>query len=337
MFDRPEKSSSEPLEEFCRRFSLADIQTATNNFDEDFIIGRGLYLNVYKGYIDGGETVVAIKRLKSDIDALMLTTEIKVLSQVRHRHLVSVVGYCNEKGEMMQVCDYMINGTLHHHLYETEDSVLPWKQRLKICIGAAKGLHYLHAGGKLGMIHKNFNSRNILLDEKWVAKVSDYGLSLKGVTSKPSEDDFKYLAPEYFVTGSLTEKLDVYSFGVVLFEVLCARTVFTRNLEKNKMFSIPRAKKCVWKGNLDQLIDPYLMGNIAPVCLKEFVMIAMSCLSTNATQRPPMVYVLTSLESALQAQESADAINLKDGSYNERIYEEIAAITSAQARQGTKP
>lgn len=307
---RKEGSSTLPSH-LCRYFTIAEIRAATNNFDDIFIVGVGGFGDVYKGYVDGA-TPVAIKRLKSGSQQgeNEFLNEIELLSQLRHNHLVSLIGYCNDGAEMILVYDFMQRGTLREYLYGSVsgNEPLAWKQRLEILLGAARGLHYLHAGAKHTIIHRDVKSTNILLDEKWVAKVSDFGLSKVGPTgtsmthvSTVVKGSLGYLDPEYYLRQRLTLKSDVYSFGVVVLEVLCARPPLIRTLDKKNVSLVVRFQRCYNEGVIiEEMVDPFIKDSITDECLRCYCQMALSCLHDDGSQRMSMSDVVGALEFALQ-------------------------------------
>ena len=311
------RSTTSLPSDLCRRFSILEIKSATNNFEKKLIVGVGGFGPVYKGRIDGGATLVAVKRLdiSSNQGVNEFEAELKMLSMLRHIHLVSLVGYCDDENEMVLVYEYMPHGTLRDHLYKRNkvfDPPLSWKRRLEICVGAARGLQYLHTGAKDMIIHRDIKTTNILLDENYVAKVSDFGLSKVGLTSSSQthvstvvKGSFGYLDPEYYRRQVLTEKSDVYSFGVVLFEVLCCRPVKLENVPREEADLIRWVKSNYKKGTVDQIVDADLTAEITPLSLEKFCEIAVRCVQDRGIERPSMNDVVWALEFALQLHEAA--------------------------------
>lgn len=315
----------------CRRFPLEEIRAATNDFSEALLLGYGGFGKVYEGVLEDGFTRVAVKRKnpESNQGIQEFKTEIELLSTFRHMNIVSLLGYCQEQNELILVYDYMAHGTLRDHLYDTQNPPLSWTRRLKICIGAARGLHYLHTGTEHSIIHRDIKSTNILLDQDWVAKVSDFGLSKVGKSTTSAgacgnqhqispgpKGTFGYLDPEYGRNRTLTRKTDVYSFGVVLFEVLCARPAVNREPNEDDQSNVSLARwavGCYRSNKTDVLIEPYLIGKIKPECLAAFVEIAVRCLASRQSDRPSISDVLGKLEQVLVWQEKADVdVQIKD-------------------------
>ncbi|XP_022985685.1 receptor-like protein kinase HERK 1 [Cucurbita maxima] len=291
------------------KYPLAAILEATDHFSESLVIGHGGFGKVFKGMLRDN-TEVAVKRgaSKSQQGLAEFRTEIEMLSQFRHRHLVSLIGYCDEQNEMIIIYEYMEKGSLKDHLYSSELPSLSWKQRLEICIGSARGLHYLHTGSTKAIIHRDVKTANILLDQNYMAKVADFGLSKTGPefdkthVSTAVKGSFGYLDPEYLTTQQLTEKSDVYSFGVVMFEVLCGRPVIDPSLPREKVNLIEWVMKRKDRDELEEIVDACIVKQIKLDSLKKYVETAEKCLAECGMDRPTMGNVLWNLECALQLQ-----------------------------------
>ncbi|KAL5556905.1 hypothetical protein UlMin_039141 [Ulmus minor] len=296
------------------KISFAEILKATKKFDSKFLIGKCRFGKVYKGILQG--TKVAVKRyIPRDKQGFMeFETEIMVCSRIRHRHLVPLIGYCDETSEKILIFEYMEQGTLRDHLYgyKKMHSKLSWEDRLEICIGVAKGLHHLHAGSDVEIIHRDVKSINILLDENYVAKVVDFGLSI--ICGSDEEvtpfvvGTLGYLDPEYMHTSQCTTKSDVYSFGVVLLEVLCARPPIIHLSDGAKVSLIEWATNWERKVQLTKVIDPVLKGEADPDSLRVVGDIVVKCLESKSAERPTMQEVEQRLIEALKLQQNAGPI-----------------------------
>ncbi|PIN24676.1 Serine/threonine protein kinase [Handroanthus impetiginosus] len=301
------------------KISFSEILFATRKFYTKLMIGEGGFGKVYKGTLKNGAKV-AVKRSEPGHGQGLpeFRREIMVLSKIRHQNLVPLIGYCDERDEMILVYEFMEKGTLRDHLYSLKGeskelsigSKLSWDQRLRICINAARGLDYLHTGSSRVIIHRDIKSTNILLDEHYVAKVADFGLSrLDQVDQTHVTTDVKgsfgYLDPEYFRCFQLTLKSDVYSFGVVLLEVLCARPVIDHSLPREQGSLSEWAMSWQRKGELDKIVDPLLVGKININCLRKYGEIVEKCLQEYGVDRPSMVDVLWDLEYCLKLQNTA--------------------------------
>ncbi|XP_042428243.1 leucine-rich repeat receptor protein kinase HPCA1-like [Zingiber officinale] len=297
---------SAPQLKGARWFPFDEIKKITNNFSEANAIGSGGYGKVYRAILADGQ-IIAIKRAQqgSMQGAHEFKTEIELLSRVHHKNLVDLVGFCFEQGEQMLVYEYIPNGTLRENLSGSLGIRLDWKNRLRIALGSARGLAYLHELANPPIIHRDVKSPNILLDENLNAKVADFGLSKlvsdseKGHVSTQVKGTLGYLDPEYYMTQQLSEKSDVYSFGVVMLELITGR----QPIEKGKY--IVREVRTAMDGRdleyygLKNMVDPVLLKMGQLIGFRRFVELAMQCVEETAAHRPTMNQIVKEIETII--------------------------------------
>ncbi|XP_028804007.1 probable leucine-rich repeat receptor-like protein kinase At5g49770 isoform X3 [Neltuma alba] len=300
-------SGGAPQLKGARWFSYDELKKCTSNFSHNNELGFGGYGKVYKGVLPDGQ-MVAIKRAQqgSMQGGLEFKTEIELLSRVHHKNLVALVGFCFEQGEQMLVYEYMPNGTLRDCLSGRCGIYLDWKRRLRVALGSARGLAYLHELANPPIIHRDVKSSNILLDENLTAKVADFGLSKlasdsgKGHVSTQVKGTLGYLDPEYYMTQQLTEKSDVYSFGVVMLELITAR----QPIEKGK-YVVREVRSLINKNEqeycgLRDMMDPVVIETCNLGGFRTFLDLTMQCVEESASDRPTMSEVVKALEIILQ-------------------------------------
>ncbi|RDX71291.1 LRR receptor-like serine/threonine-protein kinase IOS1, partial [Mucuna pruriens] len=284
-------------------FSYSDVLRITNNFDT--IVGKGGFGTVYLGYIN--DTPVAVKMLSpSSVHGYQqFQAEVKLLMRVHHKNLTSLIGYCNEETNKGLIYEYMANGNLQEHLSgkRSKTKFLSWEDRLRIAVDAASGLEYLQNGCKPPIFHRDVKTTNILLNEHFQAKLSDFGLSkiipTDGSThvSTVIAGTPGYLDPEYYITNRLTEKSDVYSFGVVLLEIVTSKPVIAKNEEKSHISQW--VSSLIAKGDIKGIVDSRLEGDFDSNSVWKAVEIATACVSPNPNRRPIISVIVTELKESL--------------------------------------
>ncbi|XP_028807537.1 receptor-like protein kinase THESEUS 1 [Neltuma alba] len=300
------RASSRTTPLSCRLFTLHEISEATNSFDESLLLGEGGFGKVYEGtMVNGIKVAIKVANHESRQGLHEFQNEIKLLSKLSHSNLISLIGCCNEDSQMILVYEFLANGSLSGYLYGAGFIPLSWKQRLEICIGTAKGLHFLHTRVPRSIIHRDVKTTNILLDKNLVPKVADFGISRKGPPLDKShvttfvKGSFGYIDPEYFRTKYLTEKSDAFSFGMVLMEVICGKPALD-NTRPTEHLNLARwASSCQEMGTFHEIIDPYLNGKVNLDSLNKVCELAWKCLEERRINRPPIGYVLCELEDAL--------------------------------------
>ncbi|EPS60654.1 hypothetical protein M569_14148, partial [Genlisea aurea] len=303
----PKKRSSTKISvkiDGVKDFTFGEMDHATKSFDSSTVVGQGGYGKVHRGVLSDG-TIVAVKRaeegsLQGEKEFL---TEIELLSRLHHRNLVSLLGYCDEEGEQMLIYEFMPNGNLRDHLSGKSKVPLSFPMRIKIALGAARGVLYLHTEANPPIIHRDIKATNILLDSNFTAKVADFGLSRLAPVADFEGDEVPshvstavkgtpgYLDPEYFLTRKLTDKSDVYSLGVVLLEMITGMHPISHG--KNIVREVNNAYR---SGIIFSIIDDR-MGPYPSFCVEKFVNIALKCCLEETHLRPTMAEVVRDLEN----------------------------------------
>lgn len=292
-----------------RVFTLSELKSATKNFSRSAKIGEGGFGCVYTGVIKNPRDPT--KRLEVAVKQLGRTglqghkewvTEVNVLGVVEHPNLVKLVGYCAEDDERgiqrLLVYEYMPNRSVEDHLSSRSGETLSWTMRLKVAQDAARGLTYLHEEMEFQIIFRDFKSSNILLDEHWNAKLSDFGMARlgppEGLThvSTAVVGTMGYAAPEYIQTGHLTSKSDVWGYGVFLYELITGRRPLDKNRPKNEQKLLEWVKPYLDSKKFRLIIDSRLEGKYSLKSAQKLSIIANRCLSRNPKSRPKMSEVL---------------------------------------------
>lgn len=322
-----------------RVFSFPELRSATHDFSRLLKIGEGGFGCVYKGSIkqpdgEGDPITVAIKKLNSDSfqGHKQWLAEVQFLGVVEHPNLVKLLGYCALDGarriQRLLVYEYMPNKSLEDHLFSKAFPSLPWQTRLQILLGAAQGLAYLHEESEAQVIYRDFKSSNILLDEDFKPKLSDFGLAREGPTAGHTHvstavvGTYGYAAPEYVQTGHLTTKSDVWSFGVVLYEVLTGRRALERNLPKTEQKLLDWVKQFPAESRkFSMIMDPRLQNNYSNKASRELARLANNCLLKNPKDRPSMSQVVEKLNDIIRISEegSPSGSSFKESYEDDRI------------------
>ncbi|XP_031255087.1 proline-rich receptor-like protein kinase PERK4 [Pistacia vera] len=297
-------------------FTYEELAAATGGFAQSNLLGQGGFGYVHKGVLPNGKEI-AVKSLKigSGQGEREFQAEVEIISRVHHRHLVSLVGYCITGGQRLLVYEFLPNKTMEFHLHGKDRPVMDWPTRLRIALGSAKGLAYLHEDCHPRIIHRDIKAANILLDNNFEAMVADFGLA------KLSSDNhthvstrvmgtFGYLAPEYASSGKLTEKSDVFSYGVMLLELITGRKPVDITMMEDSLVDWARsvANEALESGNYDRLVDPRLENNYEPHEMARMVACAVASVRHSGRKRPKMSQIVRALEGDSSLEDLHDGV-----------------------------
>ncbi|KAJ6829131.1 PTI1-like tyrosine-protein kinase [Iris pallida] len=287
-----------------RIFSLKELHSATNNFNYDNKLGEGGFGSVYWGQLwDGSQ--IAVKRLKvySNKADMEFAVEVEILGRVRHKNLLTLRGYCAEGQERLIVYDYMPNLSLLSHLHgqHSAECLLDWGRRMRIAIGSAEGIAYLHHYATPHIIHRDVKASNVLLDSEFQARVADFGFAklipdgATHVTTKV-KGTLGYLAPEYAMLGKASEGCDVYSFGILLLELASGKKPIEKLSPTVRRTITDWALPLAQEKKYEEMADPKLNGDFVKEEMKRVAIVALVCSQTNPDRRPTMLEVVELLK-----------------------------------------
>ncbi|KAI3740928.1 hypothetical protein L2E82_31403 [Cichorium intybus] len=303
-------------------YTVAALQTATNSFSQDNIIGEGSLGPVYKGDFPRGK-IMAIKKI--DNAALSLEEEdnflenVSNVSRLKHPNIVLLEGYCVEHGQRLLVYEYISNGSLHDflHFADHQNKSLTWNARVKVALGTARALEYLHEVCLPCVVHKNFKSSNILLDEDLNPHLSDSGLA--ALTPNTQREMVGYSAPEFALSGIYTVKSDVYSFGVVMLELLTGRKPLDSSRVRSEQSLVRWATPQLHDIDLlAKMVDPTLNGMYPAKSLSRFADVIALCVQPEPEFRPPMSEVVQALVRLMQRASMANTRSSEDSGFTYR-------------------
>ncbi|KAI9157155.1 hypothetical protein LWI28_017657 [Acer negundo] len=286
-------------------FTLRDLELATNRFSKDNVLGEGGYGVVYRGYLING-TPVAVKKILNNVGQAEkeFRVEVEAIGHVRHKNLVRLLGYCVEGTHRILVYEYVNNGNLEQWLHGAmrQHGYLTWEARMKVLLGTAKALAYLHEAIEPKVVHRDIKSSNILIDDDFNSKVSDFGLAKllgagKSHVTTRVMGTFGYVAPEYANTGLLNEKSDVYSFGVVLLESITGRDPVDYGRSAQEVNLVDWLKMMVGNRRSEEVVDPNIEVRPSTRALKRALLTALRCVDPDSEKRPKMSQVVRMLES----------------------------------------
>ncbi|XP_059446406.1 L-type lectin-domain containing receptor kinase IX.1-like [Corylus avellana] len=277
-----------------KRFSFNELARATNNFNDEEKLGQGGFGGVYRGFLKDSDSFVAVKRLSkgSNQGIKEYATEVKIISQLRHRNLIQLIGWCHKREELLLVYDFMPNGSLDSHLF-VEESILRWEMRYKVAQGLASALLYLHNEWEQCVLHRDIKSSNIMLDSNFNAKLGDFGLArlvdhVKGSKTTSSVGTMGYMAPECVTTDKASKESDVYSFGIVALEIACGRKPIKFNAPKGQIVVLEWVWKLYGIGKVLEAADLKLGGDFDERQMERLMIVGLWCAQPDRKLRPSM-------------------------------------------------